>query len=280
MEIKFEGESNQVSAELLVLSLVNYQKVIEMANMRLGQGERKIDVKVNALNKGSFVLDVSLEQTIIESIFSNDSVSYLASLTTVVGGVYGLYNLFKGRKIKEKDTIPPTIGVTAEQLNVTVNVYNEQITRKSISETIRKVQEESSAEGVSYTFGEGETVRYERERFDELVYNDFDLEEENNEHTEDVEAILNIVSLSFSGSNPWSFLYNGFPIRCTLRDETFQKHIDSGESFAKGDSLRVKLRVFKRFNKEYNAYENKSYKVLEIMEHIHRPEQKSFEFSE
>lgn len=68
MEIKFEGSSHQVSAELLILSLVNYQKVIEVANNYLGQGSRKIDVKVNAISEGSFVLDVSLEQTLLESL--------------------------------------------------------------------------------------------------------------------------------------------------------------------------------------------------------------------
>lgn len=280
MEIKFEGSSHQVSAELLILSLVNYQKVIEVANNYLGKGSRKIDVKVNAINEGSFVLDVSLEQTIIQSLFSDDSISYLANLATVVGGVYGLYRFFGGRKVKETDKIPTGINVSAEHLNVTVNVYNSRTTRESISETIKKVSEESQADGLSYTFSEGGKVEYKREDFEHLVYNDFDMEEEYDEYSEDVDAVLNIVSLSFSASKPWSFIYNGFPIRCTLRDDTFQKHIDSGASFAKGDSLKVKLRVFKQFNKEYNVYVNKSYKILEILEHIHAAKQKTFEFDQ
>lgn len=278
MEIKFEGSSHQVSAELLILSLVNYQKVIEVANNYLGQGSRKIDVKVNAISEGSFVLDVSLEQTLLESLFSNDTVSYLANLATIVGGVYGLYGFFGGRKIKETDKIPTETNIPKEHLNITVNVYNTRTTRESISSTIKKVNEDSQAEGVSYSFGDGKKVEYKREDFEHLIYNDFDLEEENKEYSEDVEAILNIVSLSFSASKQWSFLYNGFPIKCTLRDEAFQNHIDSGASFAKGDSLKVSLRVFKRFDKEYNAYINKSYKILEILEHIHVPKQQQFEF--
>lgn len=278
MEIKFEGSSHQVSAELLILSLVNYQKVIEVANNYLGQGSRKIDVKVNAISEGSFVLDVSLEQTLLESLFSNDTVSYLANLATIVGGVYGLYEFFGGRKIKETDKIPTETNIPKEHLNITVNVYNTRTTRESISSTIKKVNEDSQAEGVSYSFGDGKKVEYKREDFERLIYNDFDLEEENKEYSEDVEAILNIVSLSFSASKQWSFLYNGFPIKCTLRDEAFQNHIDSGASFAKGDSLKVLLRVFKRFDKEYNAYINKSYKILEILEHIHIPKQQQFEF--
>lgn len=279
MEIKFEGKSHQISAELLIASLVNYQTVIEIANRTLGQGSRKIDVKVNATKEGSFILDISLEQTIIESLFSNDSVSYLANLTTVVGGVYSLYKVFKGRRIKESDKIPNDIGITKENLNITVNVYNIKESRRCISETIKKVKDESQSEGISYNFGNEGKVKYEREHFESLIYDDFDLEDEKEEIYEDVDAILNIVSLSFSVSKPWNFLYNGFPIRCTLRDETFQKHIDSGASFAKGDSLKVKLRIFKYFDKEYNTYVNKSYKVLEIIDHIHQPRQESFNFA-
>lgn len=280
MEIKFEGKSHQISAELLIASLVNYQTVIEIANRMLGQGERKIDVKVNATKEGSFVLDISLEQTIIESLFSNDSVSYLANLTTVVGGVYGLYKVFRGRKINESDKIPNNLGIKKEDLNITVNVYNVKESRRCISETIKKVKDESQSEGISYSFGIGDDVQYKREDFEKLIYDDFDLENEKEEMYEDVDAILNIVSLSFSVSKPWNFLYNGFPIRCTLRDETFQKHIDSGASFAKGDSLKVKLRIFKYFDKEYNTYVNKSYKVLEITEHIHQPKQITFNFEQ
>ena len=159
MEIKFEGKSHQISAELLIASLVNYQTVIEIANRMLGQGERKIDVKVNATKEGSFVLDISLEQSIIESLFSNESVSYLANLTTVVGGVYGLYKVFGGRKINESDKIPNNLGIKKEDLNITVNVYNNKESRRCISETIKKVKDESQSEGISYSFGNGDDVQ-------------------------------------------------------------------------------------------------------------------------
>lgn len=159
-----------------------------------------------------------------------------------------------------------------------METYNAKGTRQSISDTIRKTRDESDAEGVSYSFGDERAIRYERDDFEKLVYDDFDLEDEKEDKYEDVEAVLNIVSLSFSTAKPWHFLYNGFSIRCSIRDEEFQKHIDSGASFAKGDSLRVKLRIFKRYDKEYQLYANKSYKVLEIYEHIHLPKQKTFEF--
>ena len=50
-------------------------------------------------------------------------------------------------------------------------------------------------------------------------------------------------------------------------DALMQK-IDEGERFGKGDAIKVKLRRVQRYNKEYRAYENKSYRIVEFIEHI------------
>lgn len=47
--------------------------------------------------------------------------------------------------------------------------------------------------------------------------------------------------------------------------------IDSGEKFGKGDAIKVRLRITKRFNKEFNCYENKSYKIVKFYEHLSLP---------
>lgn len=49
--------------------------------------------------------------------------------------------------------------------------------------------------------------------------------------------------------------------------------IDEGERFGKGDAIHVKMRIVKKFNHVYNAYENKSYKIVEFIEHIEAPKQ-------
>lgn len=63
-------------------------------------------------------------------------------------------------------------------------------------------------------------------------------------------------------------MYNGFKIAITVKDDALMKKIDAGARFGKGDAIRVKLRRTQRYNKEYRAYENKSYKIVEFIEHI------------
>lgn len=46
----------------------------------------------------------------------------------------------------------------------------------------------------------------------------------------------------------------------------------SGESFAKGDRLRVELNICKMLDKTVNVYVIESYTVTKILEHIQRPE--------
>ena len=68
-------------------------------------------------------------------------------------------------------------------------------------------------------------------------------------------------------------MYDGFKIPIIVKDDALMRKIDEGERFGKGDSIRVKLRKIQKYNKEYRAYENKSYKIIEFYEHIIPPKQ-------
>ncbi|MCD8138122.1 MAG: hypothetical protein LUH01_20070, partial [Parabacteroides gordonii] len=69
------------------------------------------------------------------------------------------------------------------------------------------------------------------------------------------------------------FLYNGFKIGIIVKDDALMARINEGERFGKGDSIRVKMKITKLFNPNYNAYENKSYRIVEFIEHILAPKQ-------
>ena len=42
------------------------------------------------------------------------------------------------------------------------------------------------------------------------------------------------------------------------------KEINEGAKFGKGDAIKVRLKIVKRFNPDYNTYENKSYRIVEF----------------
>ena len=280
MQIKFEGQEHQIDSNTLINALIHYNTIIAEANKELGGGARSVSVKVNAIEKGSFVIDIALLENVIASIFSSGSVGYLSDLVSVAGGVFSAYSYFKGKPIKseeEKDTAKLEIKIEGNNNTIgdtIINVYNQPIVREAISKSIETADEDANVEGMTISVDKMKPIHFERKDFKELIYSDFDTEKEiPNEDEEVVDAILVITKLSFEKGATWQFLYNGFKISIIVKDDALMKYIDSGARFAKGDSIKVKMKIIKKYNPEYKAYENKGYKILEFIEHITAPVQ-------
>lgn len=275
MKITFEGQTHQIDANTLINVLLHYQNVVNEANRELSGGAKNIELKINALEKGSFVIDVSVVESAIKHLFSGESVAYLASLYAVVDGTHKLYKWFKGKPVKteqDKEKAKTIIGNT--EFNVTINVYNQPPVREAVSKSIETADADINVEGISIDCGEKEPTVFKKEDFKDYIYTDFD--EENiipNEQEEIVDAVLTIIALNFEPGSRWQFIYNGFKIPMIVKDDALMKKINEGERFGKGDAIRVKMKIVKRYNPTYKAYENKSYKIVEFMEHIEAPKQ-------
>lgn len=94
------------------------------------------------------------------------------------------------------------------------------------------------------------------------------IDSNNRERVVEEITTLVIVGLNFERGSRWQFMYNGFKISMIVKDDALMQKIDEGERFGKGDAIKVKLRRVQRYNKEYRAYENKSYRIVEFIEHI------------
>ena len=103
MKIKFEGQTHQIDANTLINVLIHYQNIVEIANRELGGAEKQITVRVTAPEKGSFILNIDLVQNLVQQLFSNEGVTYVASLITVVEGTFNMYRHFKGKPIKKQE---------------------------------------------------------------------------------------------------------------------------------------------------------------------------------
>lgn len=280
MQIRFEGQTHQIDANTLINVLIHYQTVITEANKVLGGGAKSIELKVNAFEKGSFVIDVSIVESFVKQIFSGDTIGYLADLGAVVGGVYAAYKCMKGKPAKteeEKNNISFYIGSgnKIDINNTIINVYNQPVVREAVSKSIETADSDTNVEGLVVDSGDKNKVTFNKKEFAEYIYNGFD-EEKNaipSEQVETVEAILTIIALNFEPGSRWQFLYNGFRIQMIVKDDALMKKIDEGERFGKGDAIRVMLKIIKRYNPTYKGYENKSYKIVEFMEHILAPKQ-------
>jgi len=83
---------------------------------------------------------------------------------------------------------------------------------------------------------------------------------------------------TFNRNQKWEFYFEGNKISAKITDDTeFLKRIDSGEQFAKGDSLEVEIEIRQEFDKSVNTFVNKSYKINRVIRHIPRPPQSRLE---
>lgn len=276
MQLKFEGQTSSIDAGTLINVLMQYQSVAQEANRIYGGGAQEIKIQVNAIEKGSFIIDLEIVQNVIQQLFSKASVEYIVALTGIITFSYKAYKKLKGKPIKTEDDKKKISSLSVNgDMNVNINVYNSRATREAISKSIQAADDDASVEGFSVKDKEDNViVTFSRDEFKEYKYDDFDTEEDvPEERIVDTEATLIIVGLNFEKGSRWQFMYEGFKIPIIVKDDALMRKIDEGERFGKGDSIRVKLRKIQKYNKEYRAYENKSYKIIEFYEHIIPPQQ-------
>jgi len=272
MQIKFEGQEHQIDANTLINILTHYNTVVSTANIEYGGGSRNISIKINALEKGSFVIDIGLQET-VKTIFSNDTVQYLAGLVTVVGGVFSLYKFRKGKPLKENETdITPQINVKGDKntiIQMIVKIYNQPVVREAISKSIQTANEDAGVDSLSISGKKTDPVTFEKDEFPDLIYTEFDREDIPETRNEIIQnAVLTIIKLSFATGGQWQFLYKGFKIGMVVKDDVLMFSIDKGARFGKGDAIRVDLLLNQKYNAKHQGYENKSYRITAFHEHL------------
>ena len=278
MQIKFDGQNHQIDSNTLINVLIHYNTIISAVNTEYGGGVHNVSVKVNALEKSSFLIDIGLETAM--NIFSSETVQYLAGIVTVAGGVFAAYKHFKGKPTDGNDnSFNINIKGNDNKINQSIiNIYNQPIVREAISKSIETANEDVNVDSISISGQKTEEIVFEREDFADLIYTDFDKENIPDEKKEIIKnAILTIIKLSFEKGGQWQFLYNGFKIPMIVKDDALMDIINKGARFGMGDAIRVDLQVNQKYNEKYQGYENKSYRISAFYEHIITPKQGKFE---
>lgn len=125
--------------------------------------KKKIEVKIKALEKGSFEIHIELVEKLIESLFSRDNITIASEIVAIVGGLYGFAKWLKGEKpqnIKTQDN--GNIEITNNKGEITFinrNIYNIYNENKNVRDNISKqfsVLEKS--EGISGFKFESESI--------------------------------------------------------------------------------------------------------------------------
>jgi hypothetical protein len=273
-KVKFGGQNQQIDANVLINSLLHTTQIVQEVNRYL-DSNRKIKIDVKALEKGSFIVGLSLSDI---SKIGNIFVDVSSSIASIVGMLLGIIELkkhLKGKhpqKVEEKGNERIITAHDGTVFNVhcdTFNVYQNKVVQEALAKNFETINEDSAVEGFSILDGENNTLtsvdrsdfNFMSEMPEEIEYGERDQITNN--------ALLNIIRVSFDDSLTWDFYYSGNKIKAKIKDPDFYKLINEGKArFASGDILDVELNVMQKFDNVANTYYNSAYQVIKINKHI------------
>lgn len=286
LKIKYQGQTHEIDANVFINSLIHTTTLIQEINKELNTGA-KIEIKIKALEKGSFVVHIQLIETIVESLKNIFTSENIAIGSTIIGGFVGLIELkkfLKGEKAeiikREGDdvTIKNGRGDITVLKDITLNIYQtNQIARDSLEQNFETLNNDPSIDGIEFSdVNEKPLLTIRRDDFNDLITKSEEIQ--NGDKITTISAKLNIVRLSFDETLNWEFYYHGNKIGAKIKDPNFFEKINNGETFAKGDILEVELQIRQKFDSSVNTFINKSYQINRIVNHFPRDEQQKLNF--
>lgn len=285
-KIKFDGEKHQIDANLLVNNLIHTTTIIQELNRNLDSG-KKIEIKIKALEKGSFLIHIDLIETVLDGLKNLLTRENAETAGSIIGAFVGLIELkkfLKGKEPKSKKTSGDKVKIENENgdviyiENFVQNVYqNNTVIKDALSQSFETLENDSSITGYEVTDkNEKPLVRVNRDEFEYMSLKSDEILD--GERVTVIAATLNIIRISFEDKLKSDFYFKGNKISVKINDPEFYERIDKGAAFSKGDILEVELEIKQVFESSVNTFVNKNYKVNRIIRHIGRNEQSKLNF--
>ena len=273
LTIKFDGQNHQVDVQTFVYSVLNFTTVIKEANKR--NGGNPININIKAPEKGSLLVDLVTKAVNNQNLLNGATM--LADVVAIVGGLYGFHKFISGKKTKETKTDDGKTTIILEDgstLTIAENIYNIYTTTPAIPDSISKNFSALNEDPAVTNF---EVIINGSEKIIEVAKEDYArLSIKQQIDTENSRAIVESANLYIykvvfeKTDRKWEFFHNGNRISANILDEDFFKLIDKGESFSKGDQLKVDLQINQMFDESVGTYVNQSHAVLKVYEHMKR----------
>lgn len=279
-KIKFDGEEHQLDANVLINSLIHTTTLVQEINRSIDPA-REIQVKVRAPEKSSFLIQIQVVD-VLETLNTIKQLVTPANIETtsyIILSLVGLFEVKKhlfGSKPKEIDKSGDKTKIVNKKGDVfyvdhaVFNIYEKNpIVQDALTQNFENINNEPSVTAFEILDEKNkELFKVGREDFEALSVKDEVTKGGERLRTET--ATLNIVRLSFEKGLTCDFYYKGHKIKAKIDDPTFQKRIDDGESFSKGDVLESDLVIRQAWDESVQTFVNKGYSVARIIKHVRR----------
>ena len=228
--------------------------------------ESPLEINVRALNEGSFELVIGFFTVYVEAV------PFLNSLTDNIKSLFALYKFLKGTFPSKVQKLPNSeVEITSNYGEVKVfkecvfNVYSNN--PQSPLGNVNKLTNDSNIESLELLNTEKELIlNIKKDEFPYFIPHRKVVEKEK-EKEEEVEAELTLHKLVLGDfSSNWEFVYREGKIKAKILDKSFQKKIEYGISFRRGDKLKALLKITKKFDQILDTYIIKKYEVIKVID--------------
>ncbi len=278
LRIVYETEYNQIELGTLNESLRAFKSLVCSLEEELAPGfEIKVFAKPAA--RGSYLIDLDLRALVASAapLFSSEGVAIAEHFGSLIMQYFKLFALLKGKRSTEGQmiTIDQSVHITGDNNVVTavhprlLNCYNSNTEAgQYASKFAQAICDDETIQGYQISGSddsERTVVAISRADLQEIING---LEIDRNELEKrvvnrTVRIVVNGVAFN-SG-----FIFEGIIIKAKLADELYQKRIDAGEEFSKGDVLEVDIAITQIYKSSIDAWLNKSYVVTKVHSHRH-----------
>ena len=291
-EFKYNGD-NFIDLNTLLTSQFHFLASVNEIQKEL-YPEVELRLKVGSFSEGSFIVDLLMESTWVDSLFNKDNAVFLTEIVSAFGSLVTVHKYLKGRKadkIEEKGE-SVEIKVDGENNSVTIekavfNIYKENVTiNKSIQQNFELLENDLEIEGVEI-IEEGKNskeklVDIDRSEFKDLSHTNAYLSRETLDETHLRQNLFikepNLLPQKNRVWN-WKFIHKGRDIKAKVTDLSLAQKINDGLKIGQGDRLVADLKIQYKYSKTYNTFiESGTYEVVKVHGIMGREQQTAMDF--
>ncbi len=279
LKIVFNGDAHEIDADVLIKSLVNYSIVAQEASAYISL-DSKINIKIKAIQKGSFELLLGVVADAGSNLFSVEGIDYAASIVVIVGGLYKLKKWLSNNGEPEivKYNNNNTVNIKNRNGNITISnnvlhIYqSSEKTREGLKKTFEALKDTEEIESFEIIDQENdeEIFHANKKDFDSMASDIGDIEQKKQKEIK-IKQELSVFKIVFKENHKWEFFYKGNRIYALITDQNFINKVSRGEvAFRSGDRMVADMEIIQVFNETANVFINDEYFITKVLKHIPR----------
>ena len=274
---RYEGNVSYIDLMTLVNSQTQFKIMLDEIQGELIP-ERKLQIKVGAIQKGSFELHLLFNFVdemlpLAPFVFSANTAESIGKILSFLKTYFDLRKLLKGKRptsIKQKGENILIQG-DGNSITVTKNEYKFYINNSTIDSAVKKnfqyLNSDPNIDSIKILKKNKTLIEVKRNSFESLSAPNEILEKDVKEEIIDTALLITRSVLKPERGMKWSFILidQRRPINATVSDHAFNEDIHSGKfKFGAGDALLVKLKITKEYDPKYGLFVEKKFEVIEV----------------